>query len=605
MNLLKKTLLIFALILSNHSISYEMQPKIIGGDYSSETYPWMVSLQNNGHFCGGVLIHQDYVLTASHCLASMQASNIDVIIGSNDSINFVGGESRKVDWLVRHPDYDENSFYKDIAIIKLSESSDKTPIKILSNNDAALIEQNTQLRVLGWGLTQEGDANSSPVFLKQVDLAFQQDGICANTYGVQTNLNYWDYSLCAGEISGGKDSCLGDSGGPLIIKKENTWYAVGLVSWGSGCGQPGLYGVYNQVSAFTDWINQRITGVSIIGPEKIGFLGFERSKSENYRVINNSAENQTIQRHYIESSTVSAFERDEANWLLANDIPANYECPFTINALGGNAGEQNARFHLSQAGYETTVLLNSKVLSKLDIPSANLPWRFFSGTKTANVNPLSEHSEPWYGVNEGSRGVVLSSGNISDSQRSILLTYLTGPAMDEHRYLRFDAKVESESPDGLYIFVNEINRNPVAINTDPPHVLTQAGGLNQWHSYSVELADRFNHIMFIYQKDEAFGKGSDHALLGNFKLCADNTSSDLSCTNIAGDYFSEIIKNLDDPAPTDTWQDTCKKLPKTVGIPNIKLDATSQNKVSIGAGSLMYFYIGLLLMALVFRQKKP
>ena len=58
--------------------------------------------------------------------------------------------------------------------------------------------------------------------------------------------------ICAGYPEGGKDSCDGDGGGPLVCNAE----LQGITSWGRGCGKPGHPGVYTKVCNFVDWLQQ-------------------------------------------------------------------------------------------------------------------------------------------------------------------------------------------------------------------------------------------------------------------------------------------------------------------------------------------------------------
>ena len=61
--------------------------------------------------------------------------------------------------------------------------------------------------------------------------------------------------LFAGTASGGKDTCDGDAGGPLVVKSSNGKFTSGgISSWGIGCGEPNQSGVYTRISKFRSWI---------------------------------------------------------------------------------------------------------------------------------------------------------------------------------------------------------------------------------------------------------------------------------------------------------------------------------------------------------------
>ena len=85
--------------------------------------------------------------------------------------------------------------------------------------------------------------------MQKVSVPFVTEESCKLSYGE----NYiFEGTICAGEE--GKDSCAGDSGGPMVDAIANG-KQVGVVSFGFGCGQAGYPGVYARVSNYVDWIS--------------------------------------------------------------------------------------------------------------------------------------------------------------------------------------------------------------------------------------------------------------------------------------------------------------------------------------------------------------
>lgn len=72
-------------------------------------------------------------------------------------------------------------------------------------------------------------------------------------------VNVRETQLCAGGVKG-KDSCGGDSGGPLMFPGSYGKFGVryvqrGLVSFGSKrCGLGGYPGVYTNIAYYMKWI---------------------------------------------------------------------------------------------------------------------------------------------------------------------------------------------------------------------------------------------------------------------------------------------------------------------------------------------------------------
>lgn len=486
--------------------------RIIGGTDTTETYPWMVSLQkiqSNGqsyHFCGGSLISSEWVITAAHCLEDESFTSFKMYIGATNQVDGTPGEERTAEWFAIHHDYNTDTLGSDLAIIKLSTASTKTPISLIDSATNQALAQNDSVRVIGWGLTEDGNFNSSPINLLEVDVSFQADSVCLSTYG-QPFSGYWDKLICAGEVGGGKDSCQGDSGGPMMLDDTGNWVLTGVVSWGRGCGVSGSFGAYTEVGAFLDWIEERQTGLSLVGPNKIGFLGYGRKKSESYQMINSGNVSQTINSASMSSGEDHFFEYPVSTSSLT--VPANSQTDIEINAVGSFLGEHNDELVLNAGGEDFGIRLNSKVLYDLETDALGVAWEFYSGT-----NENTEHAEPWFEVNDTEKGTVLRSGVITHEERSILLTYVKGPDSGD-LYLKFDSRVDAETGSDVLL---------VTVNENQSYLVTT----NDWQTTSIDLPDDVNRVQFIYIKDDSISSSEDAAYLTNLRVCTELPASDAS-----------------------------------------------------------------------------
>ena len=66
--------------------------------------------------------------------------------------------------------------------------------------------------------------------------------------------------VCVGFLDGGQDSCIGDSGGGILLNNPNEgcmFDILGVTSFGSKfCGTRNTAGLYTRVYAYLDWIER-------------------------------------------------------------------------------------------------------------------------------------------------------------------------------------------------------------------------------------------------------------------------------------------------------------------------------------------------------------
>ncbi|XP_020279968.1 proclotting enzyme-like [Pseudomyrmex gracilis] len=237
------------------------QERIVGGKNADPgEWPWIAALFNAGRqFCGGSLIDDIHILTAAHCVVNMNSWDVarltvrlgDHNLKTNTEIRHV---ERRVKRVVRHRGFNARTLYNDVALLTLNEPVEFTelirPICLPSGSQLYSGKTGT---VIGWGSLRE--SGPQPAILQEVSIPIWSNNECKSKYGAAAPGGIIDSFLCAGRAT--KDSCSGDSGGPLMVN-DGRWTQIGIVSWGIGCGKGQYPGVYTRVTHFLPWIYKNL-----------------------------------------------------------------------------------------------------------------------------------------------------------------------------------------------------------------------------------------------------------------------------------------------------------------------------------------------------------
>ncbi|KAF9410943.1 hypothetical protein HW555_010141 [Spodoptera exigua] len=257
--------------------------RVYGGTITDlDEFPWMALLGyrtskgTTSYQCGGVLINHRYVLTAAHCITGAIEQAVGTLttvrlgeydtqqdVDCIDSVCADRPQEIRVASAYPHPGYSDKNKNRrdDIGIVRLATRAAYTyyvqPICLVENR--ARLDAGSDVYVAGWGKTLNG--RNSPIKLKLGLPIFNKEE-CDDKYK-RLGAILSDTQICAGGVFA-EDACRGDSGGPLMKRTPNgIWEAVGVVSFGYGCGRDGWPGVYTSVAKYIDWIQNTIASSNV------------------------------------------------------------------------------------------------------------------------------------------------------------------------------------------------------------------------------------------------------------------------------------------------------------------------------------------------------
>ncbi|XP_043221843.1 transmembrane protease serine 9-like [Amphibalanus amphitrite] len=239
-------------------------------------YPWMAALvdASGEHwggtpFCGGALINDRYILTATHCVNWWPSPQWgQVILGKRETFRSSETELRlNVLRIILHPEFYANILHNDIALLEL-----ETPLDLpVGDNFIAPIcmpqlrrkYYNDEAQMVGWGLhgfkANPASEESRPPVLRSVPMRTMRIGRCSYRIIKTTGKIFvvTPSTVCAEAIDTAAGACWGDSGSPLTVADQDEplrRILLGLAIWTvRPCHTPSP-DVFVKIPKYLDWI---------------------------------------------------------------------------------------------------------------------------------------------------------------------------------------------------------------------------------------------------------------------------------------------------------------------------------------------------------------
>jgi secreted trypsin-like serine protease len=209
-----------------------VQQAVVDGEEDTADPAVVALLGDDGKtYCSGVLIANNVVATAAHCVEPTPPAS--VYFGTKASTST--GTTIKVVEAHSHPDFDRDALKNDIALVLLARRAPTTPLRVSEDSldDSSVGEP---IRLVGFGLP---DPETQSLRKRSGTTEIQEVGDSDFRFVPAPSL-----------------TCLGDSGGPALAKVGGHETVIGLAS--SGDADCKKFGRHTRIDVYADFISEYV-----------------------------------------------------------------------------------------------------------------------------------------------------------------------------------------------------------------------------------------------------------------------------------------------------------------------------------------------------------